>query len=91
MTPAQFGFYIQNEVFFRQTFFGRLAYTRLAETAHTLWPQFENISIFFIKMTPIEIGFQTNLVKKKFNIGPFWAIWQAPVFPKNGPRSVVSV
>ena len=26
-----------------------------------------------------------------FNIGPFWAVWQAPVFPKNGPRSVVSV
>ena len=26
-----------------------------------------------------------------FNIGPFWAVWQAPIFPKNGPCSVVSV
>jgi hypothetical protein len=44
------------------------------ETAHTLWPQFKNIWIFFIKMTPIESGFQTKLVKKNSTsarFGPF--------------------
>jgi hypothetical protein len=64
MTPAQFGFLIQNEIFFQRTFFGRLAGTHLVETAHILWPQFKSIYIFFIKMTPIEIRFQTILVKE---------------------------
>ena len=45
----------------------------------------------FITMTPVEIGFQIILAKKFFNIGPFWAVLQAPVFPKNNPCSVVSV
>ena len=53
-------------------------YTEYPWVSLTLW-LCHSVAIFFVKLTLLNI-FDQNF----FRIGPFWAVWQQPVFT-NGP------